>query len=317
MALARQHIDECVHGHKRCKRLSPPSPLLPTRLVDCSDPALPRLVLTTGERGEYIALSYVWGEEKPYQTAISSGVSIYEHGIASSILPQTVRDAISVTHALGFQYLWVDTLCIIQEDDADRRHEIGHMPHIYRHAHLTIFAASAKSASEGFLHQRPPQQSNVVLPFICPPPPPSSMGIPATHSTAQLQLGQVHLASIDSARASYSDELGVMATRAWCMQEYLMSPRALIFTPTRLLFSCRTTMQGVGNSFGSMDDEPQLPDMLFLRNPPVAKPGSKEWKDMHRAWTKVVMDYSRRRATFESDKLVACAAVAQQFAHWS
>lgn len=271
---------------------------------------------TAGRRGAYLALSYVWGGDQLYKTTKST-MSVYERGVDSSILPQTVRDAISVTYALGFQFLWVDTLCIIQDDDADRRHEIGRMHDIYRHAHITIIAASAENVRRGFLHvKRPPEEREIVLPFVCPPRSPASAESQQDAlSVAQLQLGQIRLTHIDSAYKRYSDELGVMSTRAWCMQEYLMSPRSLIFTPTRLLFRCRTAIQGVGYSFGPMRGEPRLPDVLFLREPPVVTLGCEEWKDIRAAWTKVVVDYSRRSASVESDKLLACAAVAQQFAH--
>lgn len=313
MTLARQHIKECAEGHEHCKSLAPPKPLLPTRLVDCSDPANPKLVSTTGKRGEYLALSYVWGGDQPYKTKKST-VLIYERGIDSCILPLTVRDAISVTHALGFQFLWVDTLCIIHDDKEDQTRELGRMHRVYRDAHVTIFAASAESATEGFLLERPLRWStDHILPFICPPPS-TSLELQDGRSATQLQLGQVHLDSIYSARKSFGEDLGVMSTRAWCMQEYLMSPRILVFAPTRLLFRCRTkTIQGVGHSFCSTTGDLRLPDTLFLRDPPAAEPGSKEWVDMRKAWAKVVGDYSRRKTSYESDKLVACSAVARQF----
>lgn len=315
MDLARQLIDECVHGHKLCKHLSTPRPLLPTRLVDCTDPAHPRLVFTSGQHGEYLALSYVWGEDQLYKTTKSTAL-LYMQGFDPYILPQTVRDAISVTHALGYKYLWVDALCIIQNGEADRQHEIGHMHHIYRHATLTIFAASTASASEGFLHEREPSDAStpdLILPFICPPSS-TSAGVRDGPPVSQLHLGHIHLLRCHNIGSFYRDSIGVMATRAWCMQEYLLSPRALIFTATSLMFRCCTTIRGVGNSYYHLVGEPRLPDALFLRDPPAAEPGSKEWMDAHKAWLKVVEDYSGRSATLESDKLVACAAVAQQFA---
>ncbi|OJT10399.1 hypothetical protein TRAPUB_13091 [Trametes pubescens] len=174
------------------------------------------------------------------------------------VLPPTIRDAIYVTRMLGFRWLWIDSLCIIQDSDEDMAHEIGCMHHIYRYAHLTIVAGSAEGVNSG-------------------------------------------------------DELGWTATRAWCMQEYLMSPRTLIFTPTTLRLRCLVDVQDIGNSFCSVFGDPQIPDTLFLRDPPVAEPGSKEWMSMHEAWMVVVEDYTRRTASVESDKLIACAALAEQF----
>lgn len=291
--------------------------------MECTNLARPRLVSTAnGARGEYLALSYVWGEEQPHKTT-AANASTYERGIELSILPKTIQDAIYVTHMLGFRFLWVDTLCIVQDDDVDRRHELGHMHNIYRYARLSIIAASAERVSEGFLHERPPPPrrnsiddftgGEVVLPFICPSPRLTSEGRQDDHPEVQSQIGEVHLTSIHSEERSSSANLGLISTRAWCMQEYLLSPRSLIFTPRTLQFRCLTAMQGVGNSLCATYKEPRIPSALFLPVPRVATPGSKEWKTMRRAWMEIVQDYSGRRTSVESDKLVACAAVAEQF----
>ncbi len=288
--------------------------------MDCADLARPRLVSTTGEHGEYITLSYVWGGDQVHKTT-TANLSTYEQGIAPSLLPATIRDAIYVTHMLGFRWLWIDSLCIVQDSDEDKLHEIAHMHHIYRYSHLTIMAASAKGVSESFLQERPPpdldpHNSAMGVPFICPPRPVTSIGCAGDCSAAQSQIGTVSIAPIRSnlTGRAYSNELGRMATRAWCMQEYLMSPRALIFTPPTLVVRCLSTVQGVGDSFCRIHGDPRIPVSLFLPlEEPAADPNSKEWRDVYDAWTEVVEDYTRRTASVESDKLVACAAIAEQF----
>ncbi|OJT13914.1 hypothetical protein TRAPUB_9535 [Trametes pubescens] len=318
MALARQHLDECIQRHEQCCKSSTSSPCLPTRLVDCADLARPRLVSTIGERGEYLALSYVWGGDQVHKTTIAN-LSTYEQGISLHDLPLTIRDAIYVTHMLGFRWLWVDSLCIVQDSETDKANEIGRMHHIYRYAHLTIMAGSAKSVHEGFLQERPPPDivldDGVALPFICPPCP-TTLVDREDCSAALPRVGTVFVAPIYSSITGreYSYELGRMATRAWCTQEYLMSPRALIFTPTTLLFRCLSTVQGVGSSFYQIRDDTRIPNSFFL--PPVAPAeelDAKERRDVHTTWMKVVEDYTRRTASDESDKLVACAAIAEQF----
>ncbi|EIW52269.1 uncharacterized protein TRAVEDRAFT_135799, partial [Trametes versicolor FP-101664 SS1] len=95
---------------------------------------------------------------------------VYTAGINPANLPQTIRDAIYVTHELGMQYLWADTLCIIQDSGQDKRRELARMHRIYRDAHLTIIASDARKVSEGFLQDRPDAAvRDVVLPFVCPP----------------------------------------------------------------------------------------------------------------------------------------------------
>ncbi|KAL1946169.1 hypothetical protein VTO73DRAFT_15296 [Trametes versicolor] len=247
---------------------------------------------------------------------MKSNISSYEQGISLALLPSTIRDAIRVTHMLGFRWLWVDSLCILQDSDEDKLHEIGRMHHIYRYAHLTIIAASARTVSEGFLHERSVPYDSVAVPFLCLPDSATSEPALDGHSGAQSEIGQVYLSgSLHSTRKSYAynDGLEYMSSRAWCMQEYLMSPRSLIFTSTTFRFRCLTTMQSVDNSFCPDIHDLRVPNTLFLPVPPAAKPSSREWKDMHTAWVEVVGNYSRRTASIESDKLVACAAVAEQF----
>ncbi|EIW59878.1 HET-domain-containing protein, partial [Trametes versicolor FP-101664 SS1] len=269
----------------------------------------------------YLALSYVWGEPQPHST-IMSNVSAYTRGIEPSRLPQTIRDAIQVTHALGFQYLWLDTLCIIQDSDDDRQHELAQMHAIYRNAYLTIIAASARRVSEGFLQERlpndpPPIRHGEVspdirhLPFICPPP----LLSPARAGP-----------SMDAELYNHTWE--PISTRAWCMQEYMMSPRALLFTSQTLQFRCQTTTKNVGDSFyspgpseplfptspGEEGGERRLPNALFLPSPPPLEwQNSYAWLEVHEAWLRLVQDYTRCALTVPADKLPACGALAAQF----
>lgn len=324
LTLARECIDECVETHETCIALAASSdPHLPTRVIDCTNPDLPRLVSTEGQRGQYLTLSYVWGGDQVHKTT-TGNVSTYERSINISLLPATIRDTIHVTHALGFSSLWVDSLCIIQDSDEDKRREIGRMHHIYRYAHLTIIAASANKVTESFLNDRPPPpcfsasafnagvplpSGDLTLPFICPP------CVPAA---SEPQAGTVYITAMPSRTLTpeewpYSAHLGHIGTRAWCMQEYLMAPRALIFNARTLQYRCLTATHHVGDSLCDTYDERRLPDILFMRDPPPAQPGSEEWARVHTAWLGVVRDYSHRAASVAADKLVACSAIAEQF----
>ncbi|KAI0653356.1 heterokaryon incompatibility protein-domain-containing protein [Cubamyces menziesii] len=124
---------------------------LPTRLIDCSDLECLRIIEASPDmRGTYIALSYVWGEDQPHRTT-EMNLSSYKVKIDPAILPRTILDAIHVTRALGIYLLWIDSLCIVQDSEKDLHHELARMRDVYRHAYLTIDAASAAKVSEGFL----------------------------------------------------------------------------------------------------------------------------------------------------------------------
>jgi Heterokaryon incompatibility protein (HET) len=113
------------------------------------------IVRGSASRADYVALTYVWGEdtlkqEKPpgweMPRTLSAAVYIDEYGIETAQLPEelplTVRDAIEVTRSLGYRYLWVDSLCIIQDDREDQNFQLGMMDEIYSNATLTIAAGS-------------------------------------------------------------------------------------------------------------------------------------------------------------------------------
>jgi hypothetical protein len=108
----------------------------------------------------YVALSYVWGQTN-HLTAVKSLVSEFQKpGAFKRELPRTVRDAIDLTRDLDFRYLWVDSLCIVQDDDRAKGPLVSNMDVIYGHATLTIIAASGVDAQAGLRGWRssPPER---------------------------------------------------------------------------------------------------------------------------------------------------------------
>jgi hypothetical protein len=70
------------------------------------------------------------------------------------MLRRTLRDAVYVTSYLGIDYLWVDALCIVQNDPAEMQAEIAKMPQVYRGGIVTILAGDAAASNGGMLHRR-------------------------------------------------------------------------------------------------------------------------------------------------------------------
>jgi len=115
--LARQWIEECISSHPCCR--APKSPL-PKRVVDVgSEGGEPRLYLSQKEEiVPYTTLSYCWGNFR-HITTTKDTLKQRLLGIPTSVLPKTFNDAIVLTRRLGIQYIWIDSLCIIQDDDLD------------------------------------------------------------------------------------------------------------------------------------------------------------------------------------------------------
>ncbi|KAJ8474941.1 hypothetical protein ONZ51_g6893 [Trametes cubensis] len=322
LALAKTCVEECARDHEHCQAVTRhPSGFtpLPTRLIDCSDPRCIRLIKTDpGARGTYIALSYVWGEDQPNRTT-RANISAYMVRIDPSLLPQTIHDAIRVTQALGIRLLWADSLCIIQDSPEDKHRELAYMLNVYRYAYLTIDAASAACASEGFLHNQRPLNTQAMLPFIGPPD-------RAAPSAALREIGNVYVLPCDSVLRQTSDvethsEILSCASqtgrRAWCLQETLMSTRILVFSSETLQLRCQSTIQNIGGALHRTSghwDLARLPSTIFDAVQPASR-GSEEWWAVHRIWENIVRDYSRRLLSHSSDKLAACAGLAEMFAH--
>lgn len=112
-----------------------------------------RLQSTNGQVGTYIALSYCWGcSDQP--TTTKSNLASREIQVVLKNLPQTVQDAAYIARSLDVQFLWIDALCIVQDDKDEMEREIRNMGNIYKNALLTIAASSSASVKNGFLQKR-------------------------------------------------------------------------------------------------------------------------------------------------------------------
>ncbi|KAI8680665.1 hypothetical protein LRP88_04550 [Fusarium phalaenopsidis] len=156
--LIRYWISECAQ-HPAC---APPSfyTRLPTRLLDipAGDGGCIKLYETHEEEKDmYIALSHCWGPKGlPDEAKTTNATRDYrKRGIRIEVLPKSFQDAITICHALGVRYLWIDSLCIIQQDKDDWEKECSHMRDVYRNSYLTISVARSCDSSEGCFSSRP------------------------------------------------------------------------------------------------------------------------------------------------------------------
>jgi hypothetical protein len=169
LGLARAWFDSCNNGHVDCARVAG---VLPVRVIDIGKRFPIRTVklhwTEEDETGHYLALSYCWGGHQSLFTTMTTAQE-FTDGILISRIPKTIRDAIHTTYELGLRYLWVDALCIIQDDPEDVSREISKMAQIYQQACLTVSAACASSVKDGFLSRiRRPASASVKLPVTVP-----------------------------------------------------------------------------------------------------------------------------------------------------
>jgi hypothetical protein len=147
MRRIRKWIYSCNTDHQCVPR----SNFLPTRLLDLGqnpNSQLIQLVASQGITGPYVALSHCWGKSHRI-TNTTKTIETLRSGIPLSALPLTFKDAVRFTKSLSIRFLWIDSLCIIQDDDVDWEHEASLMGSVYANAFLTIAASSSTDDASG------------------------------------------------------------------------------------------------------------------------------------------------------------------------
>ncbi|KAL4264134.1 Heterokaryon incompatibility domain-containing protein [Pleurotus pulmonarius] len=315
--LSKEAIENCIHNHPGCPRLAENKPQLPTRVVDCQDPAFPTLIETNGRREQYVALSYVWGEEQPHSTT-TANLANYLNGIDAQSLPKSIRDAISTVHAFGLRYLWADTLCIVQDSAEDKIRELGQMARIYASAYITVVAGSARKVSDGFLDPRsPPSRGDPSFKISCP--------------TRAKELGTFSLGrDINYYRQElqeFSTDTDPVHGRGWCLQEMFLSQRTLVYTSRTLQYHCQTEVINIGGSVYQSDRfsaTPKYWSLSYLAERDwatpltpgpmlVGSPWERYASGVLEGWAKVLREYTRRSITVSTDKFHAIGAIAERF----
>lgn len=315
---AKAKVDECITSHS-CTQNS--VTILPDRVLDVGGPSddWVRLLEPDGESGQYVCLSHCWGTDA-FLCTLKSNVAAHRAGIPLEKLPLTFRDTICFTRLLGLRYLWVDSLCIIQDDVNDWRRQAAKMSDIYANAHLTIAAAHAYGPRFGLYSSLKPEARTHGLSLS-----PTSVrdgtdpGVYARRALAHID--NRYVGSLATSTPS-NDELPLLQ-RAWFFQERFLSRRVLYFTSAEMAWQCPA--QASCQCRGDQDDMP--PDHLPVGiGSKIANPRKyyhtsalasamqgKRKEEIARRWLDLVGDYSMLEMTFERDVFPALSGLAKVF----
>jgi hypothetical protein len=288
-------VSNCIDKHERCATEVTP---LPSRVLDVGSTGdtIRLMDCPSGLRGKYICLSHCWGSSETLTTTQESYQKRIS-GISLSHLPKTFLDAIIVARHLGIRYVWIDSLCIMQEDQDDWARESGRMTDVYCNAYLVIAANHARDGSEGCFHSRPAR--------------PSSKFTLAEQGEICAQLLYPGDEVTWSGREFDKEPL---SKRGWALQERVLARRILHYNTRQILLECN---HGIIGEDGSSFEERYCCDLSGLINETKESQNIKSHNPQlspeHTMWNTLLWSYGLRRLTKPTDKLPAISGLAKLF----
>ncbi|KAI1658775.1 heterokaryon incompatibility protein-domain-containing protein [Daldinia decipiens] len=303
LKLAKSWFRQCQDNHKRCAAPLATHGAYPTRILhitsDASGLITVKLRESKNTKGPYFALSHCWGSFKPVITT-SANYEDHRKGIQLQDLPSSFQDAVSVTRSFGFEFLWIDSLCIVQDSREDWERECPLMANIYSNATVTIAASDAQNSSQGFLHDYPPADADVVVL--------DGYAGPGCHGiTAPITLK----CATETPWAYFtiaSDWHTNLSSRGWALQERLLSNRILSFCTRRVLWECQQVCHA--------DDRhhPFTLDPLFSETARVKRVEFINTENkIFEHWREVAQTFADCSLTYISDRLPALSGLASRF----
>ncbi|TGO27378.1 hypothetical protein BPAE_0043g00520 [Botrytis paeoniae] len=355
MAGVRLWMNTCANSHAKCRRIfrkggedqyEPETYWFPDRLLkiarDDSEPGYSdisaRLVVRPdpadflpGWKGlDYASLSHSWGPSPDPSAPLGgrvgavlteSNLALWRVDVPLDDLPLTFRHAIIACVSLGFQYIWIDSLCIIQDSLEDWQEQSAMMRDVYKFAWLNIAALSTTSDYEGFINEyRDPRAEFGFRTSFA-----SILG----HDLGQQNADNDNcllLSGVARLLWNFSSDIpgntvsnAPLFTRAWVYQERNLARRTLAFAKNSVYWACDGHSGGEQPEWSGIEGSSLRRTLHFVRETSALNPPSEEQlmlllRDFERTWQSTVAAYTRCKLTQSIDKLIAVSSIAQELA---
>ncbi len=316
VGISRMWLDHCERHHgSKCQEqgwsfMTEPPDFL--RLIDIEKWCLIELHNEDTRHRRYVALSYIWGGARNFALNKSNIRQLHRSfGLVPFLeqkVPKTIRDAMIAVQQMGERYLWVDALCIQQDDRFEKHTQIESMDRIYGNAIVTVVAADSLNANAGISGVSPGSRE-------------------AFQQVAKLNNGQHLLVHLPDAS---SIEKTPWNHRAWTLQELLLSRRLMIFAGGKLTWRCRGMTAHEDMPGSELGREPDPFPWLSIKPQYLGLKARKGYRDgsitRHRdgrtivvrsgtftEYVKVVEQYTHRDMRFPRDILRALAGLLRIF----
>jgi hypothetical protein len=307
-------MNTCKEKHSRCPS---GSSILPRRILDVRSletAGTIHLVETTGIVGEYVALSHCWGKNRPMITTTTGNLSKRKTGIAFSDLSKTFQDAVRLTYAIKVPYIWIDSLCIIQDSNDDWEEQSSQMAYIYANSTLNIAATAARDGNDGLFRSRWTPVHEIRCSIQSYEIPGSLEAFGSTHYI-RYSLVRTHqdlALQLTNSRSSLI-ETAPLLSRGWVLQERLLSPRTVNFHSGEMAWDCNSQFTCECGCFGF---DPILPRTHMGDHQWLSKGSVADAEDIHTLiyrWHQLVEQYVRLSLTKDTDILPAFSGTARHF----
>ncbi|KAH7110580.1 heterokaryon incompatibility protein-domain-containing protein [Dendryphion nanum] len=245
-------LKRCKDEHAACRseRLASLHDTLPARIIYIDPDRTTEyavLVNPSAVRGriKYLALSHCWGKSKPPICTKKQNLSAHQKEIPLCSLPKTFYDAVRITQLLGFRYLWIDSLCIIQDCPEDWQREAAKMASIYQSADIVLSAASASNSSEGFSTDTM-LESAMNIPIFTP----SSTALSRSESQGnETKHRRLFLRRESNSAIEFELQDCPIQSRGWIFQEILLAQRIVYFVNGHMIWQCHHSLESEDGLF--------------------------------------------------------------------
>ncbi|KAF2183944.1 HET-domain-containing protein [Zopfia rhizophila CBS 207.26] len=278
--------------HTLCPGRSSEHNPLPTRVLDLEPSSDADICLyeSQGEKAPYACLSHCWGGFQPLKTTLDPNtLSKFQREICWTDLPKTFQDAVAFARRLSIRYLWIDSLCIIQDNDDDWKTQSALMAEIYQNSLVTLAASASRGPNDGLFHNAKPTYISRELSSITQQP--------------------NHYFIYARSRLLHQKVLLPLMGRGWVFQERLLSPRFLHFGRDELIWEC---MECITCECKAMEGITERRMWLASKNRFLKRElETLSPRDVGYSWRRVIHDYSEMGLSKEKDVFPAISGVAK------
>lgn len=325
-APAVNRLCELISQSSNAMSASEDSVYLPTRLLDVGSTTEPCLRLVSlkndsqlqpagadASAKRYAAISYCWGTKEEAEKQLKTTTNTLQQHLSNinhESMPQTIADAVKLCRAIGLQYLWIDALCIIQDDDSDWTRDSFEMSNIYANSFITICVVTGASCSTGFLdrHHNPNTLQIDYNSQVDPLVKGKLFLRMYKHPTLNLTTEYTEMSVSDGLMKNNKLEVDEWALgkapwfqRGWTFQESHFSKRKLL----------------IGDDMAYMWHEDNIVSMDGTRydRSQLILEAHESMRDAIDQWYTMVRFYVRRKLSYEKDRLPALSGLARELAN--